>query len=82
MLDMIFAVDDPNKWHLENLQKNWGHYSFLRYLGASTITRVQRYPAGLYYNTLVNVQSQVRRTIHAHSLVPRPPGNETTMHVL
>ena len=60
MLDMVFAVDEPNEWHQENLQKNWGHYSFLRYLGASTITRVQRYPAGLYYNTLVNVQSQVR----------------------
>lgn len=63
MLDLVFVVDDPTEWHAENLQQNWSHYSFLRYFGSGTIARVQRYPAGLYYNTLVNIQSQVRTTL-------------------
>ena len=66
MLDLVFVVDDPIEWHAENLQQNWRHYSFLRYLGTGTVARVQRYPAGLYYNTLVNIQSQVRIAVRLY----------------
>ncbi|TMW69317.1 hypothetical protein Poli38472_001473 [Pythium oligandrum] len=54
MIDLVFAVDDPKQWHAANLERNAGHYSFLKWFGADTITAVQEnYGAGLYYNTLV-----------------------------
>ena len=59
MLDLVFAVDSPLEWHEENLKKNRHHYSFLRYLGSKGITSLQKLSAGVYYNTLVNVDSQV-----------------------
>ena len=59
MLDLIFAVNDPTSWHQENMAQNPHHYSFLRYSGPRTICKMQRYPAGVYYNTLVTVDSQL-----------------------
>lgn len=59
MLDLIFAVDDPTSWHRENIVRNPQHYSFMRYFGPRAICDVQRYPAGVYYNTLVTVDSQL-----------------------
>ena len=59
MLDMVFAVDDPKKWHSENLKMNWSHYSSVRHLGAGSVSYFQRRPAGVYYNTLVEVDDQV-----------------------
>ena len=59
MLDLVLAVDDPQQWHEENLVLNWSHYSFLRQFGPKVITRIQSYSAGVYYNTLVRVDSQV-----------------------
>lgn len=54
MLDLVFAVKDPTKWHAENLQRFPHHYSALKYLGAENISSIQQnYGAGLYYNTLV-----------------------------
>eukprot|EP00033_Pygsuia_biforma_P003566 GCRY01003901.1.p1 GENE.GCRY01003901.1~~GCRY01003901.1.p1 ORF type:complete len:221 (+),score=5.40 GCRY01003901.1:156-818(+) len=54
MVDFIFVVDDPLSWHAENLNRNWHHYSFLKYFGPSCITKIEEgYGAGLYYNTLV-----------------------------
>ena len=60
MLDMIFAVDEPVNWHHENLKMNWSHYSALKYLGPKWITRVQECTAGVYYNPLVSINTQVR----------------------
>ena len=60
MLDLIFAVDDPLKWHEENIRRNPHHYSSLRYLGSETVAGLQKLSAGVYYNTLVKVESQVR----------------------
>lgn len=60
MLDLIFAVDSPVEWHRENLCMNQRHYSLLRHFGPERIAAVQNYPAGVYYNTLVTVDSQVR----------------------
>ncbi len=59
MLDLVFAVDDPREWHKSNLQRNGHHYSFLRHLGLDTVVRLQQLSAGVYYNTLVTIDTQV-----------------------
>lgn len=41
MLDFIFVVDKPRRWHRLNLEKHPHHYSFLKYFGPDTITRIQ-----------------------------------------
>ena len=61
MVDMVFAVKDPEAWHSQNLKMNPQHYALLpRVLGAGAITTVQQWSAGLYYNTLVPVPSPYR----------------------
>ena len=59
MLDVVFAVDDPVSWHNENLKLNPYHYSALRYFGSNVIWSIQACTAGVYYNTLVNIDHQV-----------------------
>ena len=59
MLDMVFAVDNPLEWHEENLKRNRHHYSFMGHLGSRGITSLQKLSAGVYYNTLVSVDSKV-----------------------
>lgn len=59
MLDLIFVVDDAELWHAENLGKNHHHYSFLRHFGSEMITKIQRTSGRVYYNTLVEIDSQV-----------------------
>ena len=55
MLDLIFVVRNPNRWHAENLSRNPTHYAQpLRFLGHKAITNVQEFwGAKVYYNTLV-----------------------------
>ncbi|XP_026996607.1 phosphatidate cytidylyltransferase, mitochondrial isoform X2 [Tachysurus fulvidraco] len=54
MLDFVFAVDDPIKWHSMNLKDNRKHYSVLKYLGPKYISSIQNdYGARVYYNTLI-----------------------------
>lgn len=54
MVDLVFAVEDPEAWHAANLARNPSHYSFLRFLGAANVAAFQeKYGAGVYYNTLV-----------------------------
>lgn len=55
MVDLLLCVDDPVVWHEENLRRNPEHYSFLRWMGAGTIARVQMWGAGVYYNTHVKL---------------------------
>ncbi|CAL1548510.1 unnamed protein product [Lymnaea stagnalis] len=60
MLDFIFVVDKPKKWHSQNLEKHSHHYSFLKKFGPHTIARIQeRYGAGIYFNTLVPMQGRL-----------------------
>lgn len=60
MLDFVFAVDDPVRWHAENLRRNGEHYSFLRRLGPKYVARVQeRHGARVYYNTLVPCEGRL-----------------------
>ena len=60
MLDLIFVVDDAEAWHAENLDRNRHHYSSLSHFGSSAIAKTQRASAGVYYNTLVKFESQVK----------------------
>lgn len=54
MIDFIVVVDDSLEWHQENLAKNSSHYSFLKYFGARTISKVQEeFGANCYFNTLI-----------------------------
>jgi len=54
MLDFIFVVDDPEKWHRENLKVNNKHYSFLKHFGPHYLSMIQeRFGANCYFNTLV-----------------------------
>ncbi|CAG7727823.1 unnamed protein product [Allacma fusca] len=56
MIDLIFVVDDPLKWHTRNLEMNYSHYSGLRRFGAKIITNIQeRMACGIYYNPFVKV---------------------------
>lgn len=41
MMDLVFAVDDPEKWHAMNLEQNTEHYSFVKWFGAKGITVLQ-----------------------------------------
>lgn len=41
MLDFIFVVDKPKKWHSQNLERHSHHYSFLKKFGPHTIARIQ-----------------------------------------
>lgn len=59
MLDLIFVVDDAEVWHAENLKRNCHHYSFLRHFSSDVVTKIQRAGGGVYYNTLVKIDSQV-----------------------
>jgi translocator assembly and maintenance protein 41 len=61
----VLAVQDPEEWHRENLQRNPRHYAFVpRMMGAHAIAAVQRnMGAGIYYNTGVSVGEQVKRAL-------------------
>lgn len=60
MVDFVFAVDEPVKWHSENIMKNSEHYSLLRRLGSKYVAFIQeRYGARVYYNTLVSCESRL-----------------------
>ena len=59
MLDFIFAVDDPESWHTENLRLNPSHYNFLAAAGGGRwIAKLQdssTLGARVWFNTLVPV---------------------------
>jgi hypothetical protein len=60
MVDLILVVDNPEKWHADNLRLNPGHYSFMRMLGPKRISQVQRdYGAKLYFNPMVTYDDMV-----------------------
>ncbi|XP_031623714.1 phosphatidate cytidylyltransferase, mitochondrial [Contarinia nasturtii] len=55
MIDLIVAVDDATKWHKENLERNPHDYSWMRFLGSKLIGEYQEYAAGVYCNTLIQL---------------------------
>ena len=60
MLDFVIAVDNPEQWHRENMEKNSEHYSILKYFGPKYIATFQdTYGARVYYNTLVKFEDRL-----------------------
>lgn len=60
MIDFVFAVDEPSKWHRENMAVNSHHYSALRWLGPKYLSRLQDgMGARIYYNTLVPCEGRL-----------------------
>ena len=59
MTDLMLAVDDPEEWHRENVERHPEHYSGLAWLGASAVAAVQRSGAGLYYNPFARVRGRL-----------------------
>lgn len=59
MVDIVMAVDDPEKWHRDNLLRNPEDYSaFARKAGPKFVAWFQEKAAGLYYNPFVNFEGQ------------------------
>mmetsp|Transcript_32001 Transcript_32001/g.83333 ORF Transcript_32001/g.83333 Transcript_32001/m.83333 type:complete len:453 (-) Transcript_32001:97-1455(-) len=57
MIDFFLAVDDPLKWHTQNIQKNPGHYSWVAKLGPGAIKGIADHVGvGIHFNTLVRIQ--------------------------
>eukprot|EP00873_Tetraselmis_striata_P002603 jgi/Tetstr1/422867/TSEL_013658.t1 len=62
MIDFVLVVDDPARWHSENLRLNRSHYSFLGALGADAVTAcAEHIGAGVHFNTLVPWRQQVMK---------------------
>ena len=60
MLDFIFAVDNPAKWHKENIFLNKNHYSFLGKLPPKQVANIQdKFGASIYFNTLVPCEGRI-----------------------
>jgi len=60
MIDFVFAVDEPVRWHRENIEVNSQHYSLLRWLGPKYLSRLQDATgARIYYNTLVPCEGRL-----------------------
>lgn len=59
MIDLIFCVDNPHRWHATNLDKNPTHYSAIQLLGSNLITKYQeQFAARIYFNTLVPIDEE------------------------
>lgn len=60
MIDMVYCVDNPKKWHEGNMKGNSSHYSGLKYLGPKFIASFQENSgARVYFNTLVPMEGVV-----------------------
>lgn len=57
MMDLIFVVQDPVSWHLQNIQQN-PHSWLSKKLSASAINWVQSSAAGIWFNIDVQLQDQ------------------------
>lgn len=56
MVDMIFAVEDPEIWHSKNMMLNPAHYSPLVEVSPQTLTHIQdSYGAGMWYNAMISM---------------------------
>lgn len=59
MIDFIYCVENPHRWHGANIEQNPSHYSALRHLGHNFVARYQeRWGARVYFNTLVYMKEE------------------------
>jgi len=71
MVDVIFVVEDPYIWHLENMRpnKNRSHYSFLRWGGPRLVSWVQnKMGCGVYFNPYVTLDGVLMK----YGVIHRP----------
>lgn len=60
MLDFVFVLENPHRWHEENLKLHSKHYSFVGRFGSTAVVSLQdKFGAGMYYNTLVPMEGTV-----------------------
>lgn len=57
MLDIIISVNDPIKWHEENMKMNPKHYSFMKYMPNFLFKRISDCGTGIYFNALVKLNN-------------------------
>ncbi|CAF0867265.1 unnamed protein product [Adineta ricciae] len=70
-VDLILTVNNSFKFHEENLKLNPSHYSFLRYFGVSTITRIQETKgARIYFNPYVKLNTDPD-TLYKYGIISR-----------
>ena len=70
-VDLILTVNNSFKFHEENLKLNPYHYSFLRYFGVSTITRIQETKgARIYFNPYVKLNNDPD-TLYKYGIISR-----------
>lgn len=60
MIDLMYCVENPYRWHSQNIEKNPEHYSGIRHLGSKCIARYQENfgGAGIFFNTLIPVEEE------------------------
>lgn len=59
MIDLLFTVENSNKWHAQNMLKHPSHYSAMSIFGSSGISHYQEsFGAKVYFNTLVPVADE------------------------
>lgn len=57
MIDLVFCVNDSLEWHRQNMQINSSHYSAVRVMGSSVISKIQtHFGARVYCNTLIPME--------------------------
>lgn len=57
MIDLMYCVENPYRWHAQNIEKNPTHYSAIRILGSDFISRYQEnFGAKVFFNTLVPIE--------------------------
>lgn len=59
MVDLVFAVDDPVEWHMDNMKRNPSHYTPLFPLSARMVAYFQEsFGASIWFNALVRMNIQ------------------------
>lgn len=86
LIDMLFVVDDAERWHRENLQScnNQSHYSWLaRLLGVKAIAAIQRnYGAGVWFHTGIQVdQTSIKYGVVELSTTQSDLHHWTTLYI-
>lgn len=62
LLDFVIVVDNPYEWHLENLHRNYDHYSIVKYLPnrvRNIVSLQENYGARIYFNPFVYVDKHI-----------------------
>lgn len=60
MIDLIYCVENPFRWHAQNIERNPSHYSAFQHVGSNLLSRYQEsFGAKVYFNTLVPIEGDL-----------------------